>query len=180
MTQHRPAGSGLDPEFLATPPGEPHQTTPEPAPEKKKEGNAFVGFLVIGALIAVPIFMFTSCGSNDNASGPASTSSAVAPASTVVAPAAEQPGVPSPTPSTAWTHEQITDLAYIATLDKYHVPYSSKEAAIRVAHNVCTARAAGDSETAVGLTIVKSGYFSFDEAGAIVGAAEAGYCPEYK
>ncbi|WTZ52493.1 DUF732 domain-containing protein [Nocardia sp. NBC_01388] len=76
--------------------------------------------------------------------------------------------------------QQIDDLAFIGVLDMNHVHYTDKNAAIDVAHKICNARADGNSETEVGLAILKTGAYSAADSGTIVGAAEASYCPQYK
>ena len=72
----------------------------------------------------------------------------------------------------------IADLSYIAALDKNQVPYRTKTSAIELAHTVCEARQAGNTAVAVALEIAGKG-FSPQEAGVIVGAAQAAYCPRF-
>lgn len=100
----------------------------------------------------------------------------------------DTPAPPTTTPSTTTPPAATTaaldaegaDIAYIAVLDENGVRYDSKAAAISVGHKVCTARAAGNTETAIGMTIVNTGMYSAQDAGVIVGDAEAAYCPQFK
>lgn len=141
------------------------------APEKKK-GSPVVGFLVLAALVAVPIIAFTSCGSDHEASGPAATTP------TTVDRAAVE--------STVRSNRDAMDLIYIQTLDKEGIPYTSKDGAISLAHVICddmdsgtTAMDVANKMMAANSTLAAPHKLTLDQLGEMMGAATQAYCPAH-
>ncbi|MGH2897011.1 MAG: DUF732 domain-containing protein [Solirubrobacteraceae bacterium] len=71
----------------------------------------------------------------------------------------------------------VTDAAFLMALDHDGITYSTPTAAITVAHTVCTALDTGASITQVAAVIVQNSHYTTDQAGYLIGAATAGYCP---
>jgi hypothetical protein len=87
---------------------------------------------------------------------------------------------PEPTTVPLAGQGEINDASYIATLDMLGVHYSSTEGAIRLAKTVCSNFESGMDGLTATMAIVASGMYSTQQAGAMVGAATATYCPEYE
>jgi hypothetical protein len=68
---------------------------------------------------------------------------------------------------------------FIINLDSGGVPYSSGEAAIAAAGQVCIALAGGTQVRTVQATAVADGGYSVEDAVYFVEAAVNAYCPEY-
>lgn len=81
---------------------------------------------------------------------------------------------------TATPEPMSTDDIYIATLDVAGIYYSTEEAAIAAGHAICNGFDAGLSLVQVGLTAVREGGYTVDEAGTIIGVAVGAYCPEHE
>ncbi|MEV6258098.1 DUF732 domain-containing protein [Nocardia sp. NPDC051911] len=133
------------------------------------------------AVLAISLYACTRPSDRDAASAKdVAVSATVAASETVVPPVPPTPPTQETVAHRLLTEQQVSDIVYIGVLDLNHVRYASKEAAINFGHTVCTARAEGNSDTEIGLTIVNSGLYSYADAGVIVGSAESAYCPDYK
>lgn len=134
--------------------------------------------------VAAPVTSVSPAATTATSTAPPTTTPAkpVAPASTAPPPSRVDPTTNAPVapPPPLMSADQMADVTYIAVLDENEVRYASRDAAISVGHSVCTARAAGNTEAAIGMTILGTGLYSAQDAGVIVGAAEAAYCPAYK
>ncbi|WKW35056.1 DUF732 domain-containing protein [Mycobacterium phage KanikaMF1] len=89
-----------------------------------------------------------------------------------------------PTTSTAaaptLSEQEITDRAFIATLDGQGITYTSREDAIAGGHAVCELVAEADGNLYTTTLAVAAGTeLSLENAAYLVGASTAAYCPEY-
>lgn len=160
------------------PPGPPYPARPQPP--KKSNAGVWIILAIVGLLIALCGGCGAMLGSNDRADDDSTTTTR---ATTYAAPApatAARTTAPARPTSNVFTEEEISDLAFIMALDSKDIGYSSKAAAITLAHTVCDGRKAGVGETAIALTIMNKGGYTAEESGYIVGAAISSYCPEYK
>lgn len=137
-----------------------------PPPRKKNNTALWITLGIVGGLI----LLCGGCGlvlagNGDDDSRTQATTTRAAPLTTAPPRATTSAG-------------SVADLAYVAALDKNQVPYSSKPSAIELGHTVCEARQAGNTSVAVALKIAEKGY-SPQQAGVIVGAAQAAYCPKF-
>ena len=73
-----------------------------------------------------------------------------------------------------------TDNAFVAALAKHGIEFTNRNAAIATGHNLCADLENGQSPTTLVLSIVKDTNFSPHEAGYILGASVASYCPELR
>lgn len=75
-----------------------------------------------------------------------------------------------------------TDTVFIATLDMFNVPYSSKADAITDAKALCLWYSANDTFFAMGAMEILKEHPSYTtaDAGHFAGAATTAYCPKYE
>ena len=73
-----------------------------------------------------------------------------------------------------------TDDAFVAALAKNGIAMSDPNAAVSMAHTVCTGFDQGKPSTALALGIVKNTDLSPKQAGYFVGVSVAAYCPQYR
>lgn len=85
-------------------------------------------------------------------------------------------GIALAAPAAATTDDDV----YIATIDTFGINYESEEAAIMVGKAVCQGFDNDMTVLKVGKIIVSETGISTSDAGTIMGAAVAAYCPEYK
>ncbi|MGW4125472.1 DUF732 domain-containing protein [Nocardia sp. NPDC004711] len=156
--------------------------TPPPAP-KKHNPVLWIIFAVIGIPILFCGGCFALIGNSASSSSHKSTTTSTPTHS--VTPVYTSAYTPPPAQTTAkkaltLTDEEIADAAYILALDSEKIHYSTKAAAIKLAHTVCDAMREGASELAAGAAIAANSPYTLSEAGYITGAAIAAYCPEFK
>ncbi|AHG23742.1 hypothetical protein I5J47_gp38 [Mycobacterium phage Arib1] len=89
-----------------------------------------------------------------------------------------------PTTSTAaaptLSEQEITDRAFIATLDGQGITYTSREDAIAGGRAVCELVAEADGNLyTTALAVAAGTELSLENAAYLVGASTAAYCPEY-
>ncbi|TCJ70790.1 UNVERIFIED_ORG: uncharacterized protein DUF732 [Dietzia maris] len=87
---------------------------------------------------------------------------------------------PEPTSVPLADEDAVNDASFVSTLDMLGVHYSSTEGAIRLAKTVCSNFESGMDGLTSTMAIVASGMYTSQQAGAMVGAATAIYCPEYE
>jgi hypothetical protein len=73
-----------------------------------------------------------------------------------------------------------TDDAYIAALQRHGIPIKNRDATIAMGHTVCVALDQGESTTSIMATLSNAADISFNDAGFVLGASVAAYCPEYQ
>lgn len=132
-------------------------------------------------IVAPVIAVMAACGTSTAATSAPSTTITVTPdpdSSTDTAAPAAQP-VPATATTPVTPSVNVADAAYLLTLDRLGVRYSTGAAAINVGHLVCSAIDEGHTAMDVGFTIVASGNYDTSDAGHIVGAAVSAYCPQY-
>ncbi len=71
------------------------------------------------------------------------------------------------------------DDAFIAALQDHGINVPDRNAAIATAHSICDGFAKGDSRSHLVLSIVKGTNLSPHQAGYLIGASVASYCPQY-
>ncbi|AKF14400.1 hypothetical protein SEA_PHAYONCE_40 [Mycobacterium phage Phayonce] len=80
------------------------------------------------------------------------------------------------------TEEELTDRAFIMTLDEGEIPYVTEEGAIEGGHLVCDLLAEVDGNVftaALAIASADDSPLTTDQSAYLVGAASAAYCPEY-
>ncbi len=72
-----------------------------------------------------------------------------------------------------------TDDAFIAALQNHGINMPDRDAAIATAHCICDGFGKGDTRAHLVLSIVKATNLSPHQAGYLIGASVASYCPQY-
>lgn len=119
---------------------------------------------VIGSIFFVACSVSMISGVSDGAKVGSST------------PATARAEAPAPAPA-----PDLTDAAYLLTLDNHHISYSSPQAALKTAHGICDQLDSGATMLDVVSSMQKgapAGY-SLTDLGYIFGASVAAYCPKY-
>lgn len=155
-------------------PGPPYPAQP---PQRPRKSSA--GIWIILGILGLMILLCGSCsvamfGADDSSDTSTTRATYAAP------PPAPRTTTPARPTSNVWSEDEIADMAFLMSLDKQGIKYSSDDAAITLGHTVCDGREAGVGETTIALTIMDKGGYSAEDSGYIVGAAISAYCPELK
>ncbi|WP_316574540.1 MULTISPECIES: DUF732 domain-containing protein [Nocardia] len=95
------------------------------------------------------------------------------------APRTSAPRTAPSTPSASSNSQNTTNQdAFIATLDREGIYYSSRQAALDMGVAICEERAAGATDVEMATALTEKGYSSRDAAYLVV-AAQMQFCPEY-
>lgn len=86
------------------------------------------------------------------------------------------------TPARTSATNQAVDATLVEVLDAEGIRYSSKAAIVDLAQGVCNdfGRGANYADEVAGVTIGSNGAYDLADASFIVGAAVAGYCPQFE
>ncbi|MEV4157715.1 DUF732 domain-containing protein [Nocardia salmonicida] len=153
-------------------PGQPYPVYP-PRPPKKSNTGTWILLILLGlVLLLCGSCAVTMLGASDDRDSTSRTTAAAPPPATVRATTAR----PTTTRS-GFTDDEINALAFTAALDSKGIRYSSRDNAVGLAHSICDGKEAGVGTAAIAVTIADKGGYSLTDAGYIVGAAHATYCP---
>ncbi|MFC9872699.1 DUF732 domain-containing protein [Nocardia salmonicida] len=115
----------------------------------------------------------TILGASDDQDSTSGTTTVAAPPPAAVRATTARPTTTRP----GFTEDEINALAFTAALDSKGIRYSSRDNAVGLAQSICDGKKAGIGTTAIAVTIADKGGYSLTDAGYIVGAAQATYCP---
>ncbi|MEU4707318.1 DUF732 domain-containing protein [Nocardia salmonicida] len=154
-------------------PGQPYPVYP-PRPPKKSNTGTWILLILLGlVLLLCGSCAVTMLGAYDDRDSTSRTTAAAAPPPATVRATTARPT----TTRSGFTDDEINALAFTAALDSKGIRYSSRDNAVGLAHSICDGKEAGLGTAAIAVTIADKGGYSLTDAGYIVGAAHATYCP---
>ncbi|UOT02133.1 DUF2510 domain-containing protein [Rhodococcus opacus] len=164
------------------------QRTVTATTEQRSKGSKGKVALAVAALaaLALAVTLYARGDAEDDKSANAPTSAArttVSSAITSRTPSpAPTPDVPLATPVRTSVTKQAVDATLVEVLDAEGIRYSSKTAIVDLAQGVCNdfGRGANYADEVAGVTIGSNGAYDLADASFIVGAAVAGYCPQFE
>ncbi|UXA04461.1 DUF732 domain-containing protein [Mycobacterium sp. SMC-2] len=78
----------------------------------------------------------------------------------------------------AWADQH--DDAFIAEIQRSGIVFTDRGAAIAAGHNICAGLDSGKTPTSLVLNVVRATDLSAHQAGYLLGASVASYCPRHK
>lgn len=154
---------------------------PPPPPPRRRTNPALIVLAVVAGVILLCCgggCVSAVIGASDDDSSTTESTTTRATTTRYAAPA-PPPTTASPPATGGLTDQDINDMAFMMSMDKQGIHYSSRAAIIDLGHAVCAGLGEGGSETEISLVIADKGY-PLEDAGYIVGAAISSYCPQHR
>ncbi|PBC39532.1 hypothetical protein CJ179_36570 [Rhodococcus sp. ACS1] len=165
------------------------QRTVAATTEQRSKGSKGKVALAVAAVavaaLAVTLYARGDAEDDKSANAPTSSAAGTTISSVITSPTTSPvstPVVPITTPARTSATNQAVDAMLVEVLDAEGIRYSSKAAIVDLAEGVCNdfGRGANYADEVAGVTIGSNGAYDLADASFIVGAAVAGYCPQFE